>query len=77
MSKLSSFNSTSNDQNIVFGSFLLPYSISSPSNFSQPKSLFKFASLSGTLNTANFKSVMLEFEDSNELTENQIRQYWD
>lgn len=77
MSKLSSFNSASNDQNIVFGKFLPFYSINPPSNFSQPKSLFKFVSLSGTLNISNFKSVMLEFKDSNELTENQIQQYWD
>lgn len=77
MSKLGSFNSASNDQNIVFGKFLPFHSINPPSNFSQPKSLFKFVSLSGTLNISNFKSVRLEFKDSNEPTENQIQQYWD
>lgn len=69
--------STSNDQNIVFGSFLPPFSTSPPSNFSQPRSLFKFASLSGILNRLNIKSVEIECADSNEPTENQIQQYWD
>lgn len=69
--------STSNDQNIVFGSFLPPFSTSPPNNFSQHKSLFKFASLSGILNRLNIKSVEIKCADSNEPTENQIQQYWD
>lgn len=69
--------SASNDQNIVFGSFLLPYSTGISGNFSQPKSLFKFASLSSILNNLNIKSVEIKCADSNEPTENQIQQYWD
>lgn len=69
--------SANNDQNIVFGSFLPPYSTGIPGNFSQPKSLFKFASLSGILNNLNIKSVEIKCADSNEPTENQIQQYWD
>ena len=69
--------SASNDQNIVFGSFLPPYSTGIPGNFSQPKSLFKFASLSSILNNLNIKSVEIKCADSNEPTENQIQQYWD
>lgn len=69
--------SANNDQNIAFGSFLLPYSTGISGNFSQPKSLFKFASLSGILNNPNIKSVEIKCADSNEPTENQIQQYWD
>ena len=69
--------SASNDQNIVFGTFLPPFSTGITSNFSQPKSLFKFASLSGILNNLNIKSVEIKCADSNEPTENQIQQYWD
>lgn len=69
--------SANNGQNIVFGSFLLPYSTGISGNFSQPKSLFKFASLSGILNNLNIKSVEIKCVDSNEPTENQIQQYWD
>lgn len=69
--------STSNDKSIVFGSFLPPYSTGLQGNFSQPKSLFKFASLSGILNTLNIKSVEIKCAGSNEPTENQIQQYWE
>jgi hypothetical protein len=69
--------SANNDKNIVFGTFLPPFSTGIPGNFSQPKSLFKFASLSGVLNNLNIKSVEIKCADSNEPTENQIQQYWD
>ena len=70
--------SASNDPDIVFGTFLPPFSTGlQPSNYSQPKSLFKFASLSGILNRLNIKSVEIKCADSNEPTENQIQQYWD
>ena len=68
--------STSDDQNIVFGSFLPPFSTGIPGNFSQPKSFFKFASLFGTLSNIKVKSVELEFMDFNGPTEDQIQQYW-
>lgn len=69
--------STSNDQNIVFGTFLSPFSTDLPNNFSQPKSLFKSTSLSGILGRLNIKSVEIKCADSNEPTEDQIQRYWD
>lgn len=71
----------SNSSDIVYGQFLPPYvPYSSSSQFSQPKSFYKSASLSGLLNrwTDTIKMTFtLNNLDSNEPTEDQIRNYWE